>query len=67
LRWIYGFLLAAFLFVFGPPVLQTVVHRTGYYDDLTLDQALLALILFLAAVAAIGRWEKHPPGAPPGV
>jgi hypothetical protein len=64
LRWIYGFLLAGFLFVLGPPVLQTVVRRTGYYDDLTLDQALLAMILFLASVAAIGRWEKRPPPPP---
>jgi hypothetical protein len=60
-RWIYGFLLATFLFLLGIPVLQTVVKRTGYYDNLTFDQAILVLILFLAAVAAVGRSEKRPP------
>jgi hypothetical protein len=62
-RWIYGFLLAAFLLILGVPVLQTIIRRTGYYDNLTLDQALLVFILILAAVAAIGRAEKRPPSS----
>lgn len=65
MRWIYGFILAAFLLIFGPPVLQTVVSRTGYYPELTTDQALLAMILVLASVAAIGRGERRPPPPPP--
>jgi hypothetical protein len=60
-RWVYGFILGTFLFILGIPVLQTVVRRTGYYDNLTFDQAILVFILFLASVAAIGRIEKRPP------
>jgi hypothetical protein len=50
LRTLIGLVLGVVLFLFGIPVLQSVVKHFGYYDGFTYQDAVLALLLVLACV-----------------
>ncbi|MCC2672098.1 MAG: hypothetical protein K0Q72_4570 [Armatimonadetes bacterium] len=61
MRTLIGLVLGIVLFLFGIPVLQSVVKLTGYYDNFTYEQAVLAMLLVLASVIAVQLTALKPP------
>ncbi len=51
-RILLGLLLGVLLVVLGIPVLQAVVHHTGYFSALSFEQACLALVVILLTMIA---------------
>ena len=62
MRTLIGLVLGIALFLVGIPVLQSVVRLTGYYDNFTYEQAVLAMLLVLASVIAAQLSGLKPPG-----
>jgi ABC-type branched-subunit amino acid transport system permease subunit len=60
-RTLIGLVLGVVLFIFGIPVLQSVVRQAGYYDPFTYEQAVLAMLLILASVIAVQLTGLRPP------
>jgi len=60
-RTLIGLTLGVALFLVGIPVLQSLVKNAGYYDNFTYEQAVLAMLLVLAAVVAVQLTALKPP------
>jgi len=60
-RTLIGLVLGVVLFVFGIPVLQSVVRHFGYYDPFTYQDAVLAMLLVLASIIAVQLTALRPP------
>lgn len=61
MRTVIGLALGLVLFLFGVPVLQSIMVHTGYYDQFTYEQAILGMLLVLAAVIAVQLTALKPP------
>ena len=61
MRTLIGLVIGIALFLVGIPVLQSVVKRTGYYDNFTFEQAALALLLILGCIIAAQLSALRPP------
>ena len=61
MRTLIGLVLGIVLFLIGIPVLQSFVKLTGYYDNFSYEQAVLALLLVLASVIAVQLTALKPP------
>lgn len=61
MRTLIGLVVGVALFLVGIPVLQSVMAHTGYYDQFTYEQAVLAMLLVLATVIAVQLTALKPP------
>ncbi|MGV3723566.1 MAG: hypothetical protein ACO1SX_21935 [Actinomycetota bacterium] len=61
MRTLIGLVVGVALFLLGVPVLQSVMIHTGYYDQFTYEQAVLAMLLILATVVAAQLTALKPP------
>jgi hypothetical protein len=60
-RTLIGLVIGIALFLVGIPVLQSVVRRTGYFDNFTFEQAALAMLLVIGCVLAAQLSALRPP------
>jgi hypothetical protein len=60
-RTLIGLVVGVALFLLGVPVLQSVMLHTGYYDQFTYEQAVLAMLLILASIIAVQLTALRPP------
>jgi hypothetical protein len=63
-RTLIGLVLGVALFLVGIPVLQSVVRTTGYYDQFTYEQAVLAMILVILCIITAQLTALRPPEEP---
>jgi len=61
-RTLIGVALGVVLFVFGIPILQSLVRFAGLYDGFGYQEAVLGLLLILAAVIVV---QLTAPRSPP--
>lgn len=61
MRTLIGLVVGVALFLLGVPVLQSVMLHTGYYDQFTYEQAVLAMLLILASIIAVQLTALRPP------
>lgn len=61
MRTLFGLVLGVVLFVFGIPVLQTVVKHFGYVDSFSFQDAVLSMLLVLGCVIAAQLTALRPP------